>query len=370
MTFKTHRIIPILLAVVFVCVTSCERTIIKVEETETVKMTEVSETENTATEGATVVPETDEMTEEPETTAFDDQYDMTAEELYRAIRNDEIPYDDAVKYPAFRAEVEQKFSEVLGHPIAWEDLSVAIEDHDEMFHYSFWIRDSEEYITFLQCVVLSWMDSDDSILYSLYWSELYPVYGFYTYGDGIIGRNGIHYFNKTMLEALLIQNFDMSVHTAIYEGIRYADHHILVPMMHDGMIVCADILVDADLQYQLYATETIDLMALSPYEFLVTHQTFGLTPQELMEYFPNHPLNPRYAVSGYMGIDDILQSDYYMTSWFGTQPYIRVQDSLTDVIFGLSLPQTPEGEALDTADITEDTTYQDLAWVVWIDRET
>ena len=173
-----------------------------------------------------------------------------------------------------------------------------------------------------------------------------------------------------MLEALLIQNFDMSVHTAIYEGIRYTDHHILVPMMHDGMIVCADILVDADLQYQLYATETIDLTALSPYEFLVTHQTFGLTPQELMEYFPNHPLNPRYAVSGYMGVDDILQSDYYMTSWFGTQPYIRVQDSLTDVIFGLSLPQTPEGEALELADLTEETTYQDLAWVVWIDRET
>ena len=86
-----------------------------------------------------------------------------------------------------------------------------------------------------------------------------------------------------------------------------------------------------------------------------------------MEYFPNHPLNPRYAVSGYMGIDDILQSDYYMTSWFGTQPYIRVQDSLTDVIFGLSLPQTPEGEVLTVADITEDTTYQDLAWGVWLE---
>ena len=347
MSSKTNRSVSILLAVVFLCVTSCGRIEIEVEETETEKVTVISEIE--------------------ETTEAPDPYDITAEELYRAIRNDEIPYDDAVKYPAFRKEVEQKFSEVLGHPIAWEDLSFAIEDHDEMFHYSFWIRDVDEYVLFVQCSASSALDSDGSIQYSLHWSAQYPVYGFYTYGDGIIGRNGIHYFNKTMLEALLIQNFDMSVHTAIYEGIRYADHHIFVPMIHDEMIVYADILVDADLQYQLFTAETIDLTALSPYDFLVTYQTFGLKPQDLMEYFPNHPLNPRYAVSGYMGIDDILQSDYYMTSWFGTQPYIRVQDSLTDVIFGLSLPQTPEGEVLTVADITEDTTYQDLAWGVWLE---
>ena len=171
-----------------------------------------------------------------------------------------------------------------------------------------------------------------------------------------------------MLEALLIQNFDMSVHTAIYEGIRYADHHIFVPMIHDEMIVYADILVDADLQYQLFTAETIDLTALSPYDFLVTYQTFGLKPQDLMEYFPNHPLNPRYAVSGYMGIDDILQSDYQIYSWFGSEPYLRVKDdSQTDVLFGLTLPQTPEGEVLTVADITEDTTYQDLAWGVWLE---
>lgn len=367
MTANAQRIIPILLAIVFLCVTSCGRIEIEVEETETEKMTGVSETEETETVGVTVVPETEEMTEEPETTVFDDPYDMTAEELYRAIHNEEIPYDHAVKYPAFRAEVEQKFSEVLGHPIAWEDLSVAIEDHDEMFHYSFWIRDSEEYITFLQCVVLSWLDSDDSILYSLYWSEVYPVYGSYKHGDGIIGT--VHCFNKTMLETQLTQNFDMSAHTVIYEGIRYADHHIFVPMLWDSMIVYADILVDADLQYQLFTAETIDLTALSPYDFLVTYQTFGLKPQDLMEYFPNHPLNPRYAVLGYMGIDDILQSDYQIYSWFGSEPYLRLKDDgQTDVSFGLSLPQMPAGEVLEIADITEDTTYQDLAWVVWSER--
>lgn len=354
MTFKTHRIIPILLALVFVCVTSCEHIEIEVEETETEKVP--------------VIPETEETTESTETTVFDDPYDMTAEELYRAIRNDEIPYDDAVKYPAFRTEVEQKFSEILGHPIAWNDLSYAIEDYDEMFHYSFWIRDVDEYVLFVQCSASSALDSDGSIQYSLHWSAQYPVYGFYTYGDGIIGRNGIHYFNKTMLEALLIQNFDMSVHTAIYEGIRYADHHIFVPMMHDGMIVYADVLVDADLQYQLFTAETIDLTALSPYDFLVTYQTFGLKPQELMEYFPNHPLNPQYVVSGYMGVEDIMQTEYQIYSGFGTQPYIRVKDGQTDVLFGLSLPHMPEGEVLDISDITEDTNYQDLAWVVWSER--
>ena len=88
-----------------------------------------------------------------------------------------------------------------------------------------------------------------------------------------------------------------------------------------------------------------------------------------MEYFPNHPLNPHYAVSGYMGIDDILQSDYQIYSWFGSEPYLRVKDDgQTDVLFGLALPQTPAGEVLDIADITEDTTYQDLAWVVWSER--
>lgn len=348
MLSKTNRSVSILLAVVFLCVTSCGRIEIEVEETETEKVTVNSEIE--------------------ETTEAPDPYDITAEELYRAIHNDEIPYEHAVKYPAFRAEVEQKFSEVLGHPIAWEDLSFAIEDHDEMFHYSFWIRDVDEYVLFVQCSASSALDSDGSIQYSLHWSAQYPVYGFYTYGDGIIGRNGIHYFNKTMLEALLIQNFDMSVHTAIYEGIRYADHHIFVPMIHDEMIVYADILVDADLQYQLFTAETIDLTALSPYDFLVTYQTFGLKPQDLMEYFPNHPLNPRYAVSGYMGIDDILQSDYQIYSWFGSEPYLRVKDdSQTDVLFGLSLPQTPEGEVLTVADITEDITYQDLAWGVWLE---
>ena len=353
MASKTSRIISILLAVVFLCVTSCGYIEIEVEETET--------------ETVQVVPETEETTESTETTEIDDPYDITDEELYRAIRNDEIPYDDAVKYPAFRAEVEQKFSEVLGHPIAWEDLSFAIEDYDERFHYSFWIRDSVEYITFLQCVVLSWLDSDDSILYSLYWSEVYPVYGSYKHGDGIIGT--VHYFNKTMLETQLIQNFDMSAHTAIYEGIRYADHHIFVPMIHDEMIVYADILVDADLQYQLFTAETIDLMTLSPYDFLVTYQTFGLKPEQLMTYFPAHPLNPRYAISGYMGVDDIMQSEYRMYSGFDTQPYIRVMDDgQTDVSFGLSLPQMPAGEVLEIADITEDTTYQDLAWVGWSER--
>ena len=87
-----------------------------------------------------------------------------------------------------------------------------------------------------------------------------------------------------------------------------------------------------------------------------------------MEYFPNHPLNPRYAVSGYMGVEDIMQTEYQIYSGFGTQPYIRVKDGQTDVLFGLSLPQMPAGEVLEIADITEDTTYQDLAWVVWSER--
>ena len=69
-----------------------------------------------------------------------------------------------------------------------------------------------------------------------------------------------------------------------------------------------------------------------------------------------------------MGIDDILQSDYQIYSWFGSEPYLRVKDdSQTDVLFGLTLPQTPEGEVLTVADITEDITYQDLAWGVWLE---
>ena len=119
------------------------------------------------------------------------------------------------------------------------------------------------------------------------------------------------------------------------------------------MLIAFDVSVDPQMQYQMLPGQAVDLMAFSPYDFLVTHQTLGLTPEELMEYFPNHPLNPRYVVSGYMGVEDIMQTEYQIYSGFGIQPYIRVKDdSLTDVIFGLSLPQTPEGEALDTADLT------------------
>ena len=89
MSSKTNRSVSILLAVVFLCVTSCGRIEIEVEETETEKVTVISEIE--------------------ETTEAPDPYDITAEELYRAIRNDEIPYDDAVKYPAFRAETKPPF---------------------------------------------------------------------------------------------------------------------------------------------------------------------------------------------------------------------------------------------------------------------
>ena len=64
-----------------------------------------------------------------------------------------------------------------------------------------------------------------------------------------------------------------------------------------------------------------------------------------------------------------MQSEYRMSSGFDTRPYIRVKDDgQTDVSFGLSLPQMPEGEVLEIADITEDTSYQDLAWVVWSER--
>jgi hypothetical protein len=88
-----------------------------------------------------------------------------------------------------------------------------------------------------------------------------------------------------------------------------------------------------------------------------------------MTYFPDHPLNPQYVVAGYMGVDDIMQSKYRMSSAFDTQPYIRVQDDgETDVSFRLSLPQMSAGEVLEIADITENTTYQDLAWVVWSER--
>jgi hypothetical protein len=317
----------------------------------------------------TVVPETEEMTEEPETTAFDDQYDMTAEELYRAIRNDEIPYDDAVKYPAFRKEVEQKFSEVLGHPIAWEDLSFAIGDITDMYHYFFWIQDSEACITQMRCAVNAYQDADGSIKNGLAWGGPWSILGSYTFGDEILRIDETYFINKTKLDALFpktdIAEYQYHIQ---YDGIQHQADKIYVPTLCAGVLIYFDIYVDPQRQYQMLPGQAVDLMAFTPYEFLVTHQTFGLTPQELMEYFPNHPLNPHYVVSGYMGVEDIMQTEYQIYSSFGTHPYIRVKDDdQTDVLFGLTLPQTPEGEVLTVADITEDTTYQDLAWGVWLE---
>ena len=150
---------------------------------------------------------------------------------------------------------------------------------------------------------------------------------------------------------------------------RYSDDRLLVPTIYDGVLIAFDVSIDPQMQYQMLPGQAVDLMAFSPYDFLITNKTFGLTPEELMTYFPNHPLNPRYVISGYMGVDDILQSEYRMYSGFDTQPYIRVMDDgQTDVSFGLSLPQMAAGEVLEIADLTEDTTYQDLAWVVWSER--
>ena len=303
--------------------------------------------------------------------------DMTAKELYLAIHEDEIPYDTIAEYPVFRAEVEQKFSDYLGHPIAWEDLSFAIGDITEIYHYFFWIQDSGK--TVLQmCAVNAYQDTDGSIKNGLAWEPPYIILGNYTFGDDIIRIDETYFINKTQLDALLASTYilkdapayshGMEVYPVQYDGIRYGAGQILVPVVSEseGILVVYTVTVDDRLDYQMLPGQGVDIMALSPYDFLVTHQTFGLKPQELMEYFPDHPLNARYVVSGHMGVDDILQSDYYMYSGFGTQPYIRVKDSQTDVTFGLSTPQTPAGEVLDIADITEDTTYQDLAWIVWM----
>lgn len=357
MASKTNRRISILLAVVFLCVTSCGYIEIEVEETETVKVT--------------VVLETEEMTEEPETTVFDDPYDMTAEELYHAIHNEEIPYDEIALYPVFRAEVEQKVSDYFGHPIAWEDLSFAIGDITDMYHYFFWIQDSEAYITQMRCAVNAYQDADGSIKNGLTWGGPWSILGSYTFGDEILRIDETYFINKTKLDVLFPRT-DIAEHQyhIQYDGIRrYTENGFIVPTICGGVLIAFDVSVDPQMQYQMLPGQAVDLMAFSPYDFLVTYQTFGLKPQELMEYFPNHPLNPRYAVSGYMGVEDIMQTEYQIYSGFGIQPYIRVKDdSQTDVLFGLSLPQMNEGEVLEITDITEDTTYQDLAWVVWLER--
>ena len=365
MKSKTRSIFVMLLSAILSCTTSCGRIEIEVEETDT--------------EEVIVVPDTEETTEPPETTEFPDPYDITAEELYLAIHNDEIPFDEIAEYPVFRAEVEQKFSDYLGYPIAWEDLSFAIGDITEMYHYFFWIQDSGKMVVQM-CAVNAYQDTDGSIKNGLTWGTPYSILGNYTFGDDVERIDETYFINKTQLDALLTSNHilkdapayshGMEVYPVQYDGIWYGAGQILIPVVSesDGMLIVYTITVDERLEYQMLPGQGVDVMALSPYDFLVTHQTFGLTPQELMEYFPNHPLNPRYVVSGYMGVDDILQSEYTIYSEFDTEPYIRIKDDQTDMIFGLSTPQTPAGEVLTIADIAEDMTYQDLAWVVWTER--
>ena len=349
MTANAQRIIPILLAVVFLCVTSCGRIEIEVEETETEKVTVISEIE--------------------ETTEAPDPYDITAEELYRAIHNEEIPYDEIALYPVFRAEVEQKVSDYFGHPIAWEDLSFAIGDITDMYHYFIWIQDSADTVMQMRCAVTAYQDADGSVKNGLTWGGPWSILGSYTFGDEIMRIDETYLINKTKLDALFPQHDKSENYIIQYDGIRYAADLLLVPTIYDGVLIEFHVSVDEQMQYQMLPGQAVDLMAFSPYDFLVTNKTFGLTPKELMTYFPDHPLNPRYVISGYMGVDDILQSEYRMYSGFDTQPYIRVKDDgQTDVSFGLSLPQMPAGEVLEIADITEDTTYQDLAWVVWSER--
>ena len=349
MTANAQRIIPILLAVVFLCVTSCGYIEIEVEETETEKVTVISEIE--------------------ETTEAPDPYDITAEELYRAIHNEEIPYDEIALYPVFRAEVEQKVSDYFGHPIAWEDLSFAIGDITDMYHYFIWIQDSADTVMQMRCAVTAYQDADGSIKNGLTWGGPWSILGSYTFGDEIMRIDETYWINKTQLDEMFPQHDKSENYIIQYDGIRYAADLLLVPTIYDGVLIEFHVSVDEQMQYQMLPGQAVDLMAFSPYDFLVTNKAFGLTPEELMRYFPNHPLNPRYAISGYMGVDDIMQSEYRMSSGFDTQPYIRVKDDgQTDVSFGLSLPQMPAGEVLEIADITEDTTYQDLAWVVWSER--
>ena len=293
--------------------------------------------------------------------------DMTAKELYLAIHDEKIPYEEIVEYPVFRAEVEQKLSESFGRAIRWEDLSYAIGDWTDMYHYFFWIQDSEETILCMPCAVNAYQDTDGIIKNGLAWGAPWLILGSYTFGDEIIRIDEDHFINKTQLDALFPKGDGLSDYTILYNGIRHQAENIYVPTLCDGKLIYFDINVSPSMQYKMLPGQFVDLMALSPYEFLVTHRAFGLTPQDLMELFPNHPLNPRYVLSDYFDVDDILQSDYRIFSEFGMQPYIRIKDNgQTNMYFGLSLPQTPTGDVLQTADITEETTYQDLAWTLWL----
>ena len=363
MTLKMNRICSVFLGVVLLSVSSCGRIEIEVDETNTEAMIFVPVNEETT--------EAPRITEQEETTGILDPHDLDAKELYLAIHEDEIPYDTIAEYPVFRAEVEQKFSEVLGRPIAWEDLSFAIEDRTEMYHYYFWIQDSETCITRIGCAVNAYQDADGSIKNGLAWGGPWSILGSYTFGDEILRIDETYFINKTNLDALFpktdIAEYQYHIQ---YDGIRrYTENGFSVPTICGGVLIAFDVSVDPQMQYQMLPGQAVDLMAFSPYDFLVTHKSFGLKPEQLMTYFPDHPLNPRYAVSGYMGVDDIMQSEYRMYSGFDTQPYIRVKDDgQTDVSFGLSLPQMAAGEVLEIADITENTTYQDLAWVVWSER--
>lgn len=202
----------------------------------------------------------------------------------------------------------------------------------------------------------------------LAWGGPWSILGSYTFGDEVLRIDETYLINKTKLDALFPKTETSKYHYHIqYDGIhRYAENGFIVPTICDGVLITFDVSVDEHMQYQMLPGQAVDLMAFSPYDFLVTHQTFGLTPEELMTYFPDHPLNPRYVVSGYMGVEDILQTEYQIYSVFGTQPYIRVKDSQTDILFGLTLPQMNDGEVLEITDITEETTYQDLAWCIWM----
>lgn len=169
---------------------------------------------------------------------------------------------------------------------------------------------------------------------------------------------------RLRLEDVLAEQFGEDVKMLVI-GIIQSDTSLGIPIMagEDFYFVDTGILRENNREdYKITGYEKVDLNAVTPYEFFIKYNTFGLDPFEFCEY------NSIFAEYLYSDIEVELDGNFtvddyiYIYSDFLFSSSVILQNNDTNVVFNLY--NVNKQKVYDKSDVFVETSWSDLRWKI------
>ena len=169
---------------------------------------------------------------------------------------------------------------------------------------------------------------------------------------------------RLRLEEVLAEQFGENVQLLV-TGIIQFDTSLGIPIMAgtDFYFVDTGILRENNREdYKITGYEKVDLNAVTPYEFFIKYNAFGLEPLEFCKYNSVFGKKLNSALTEKFGQEFSFDNYDYMVSEFFPKTFIRLRNETTNTWIHLYNEKIEKSFA--PADVTEDTVWDDLRMIV------